>query len=505
MDKNSRTCNSKKNFIISGAAQILTLVITFVSRAVFIKILNADYLGINGLFSNILSILAFSELGISSAIIYSMYKPASENNVNQIAGLINLYKNAYRLVALIIALIGFSLLPWINNLINGTPDIRENIALIYALYLINIVCSYLFSYRKSLNTVFQKEYRNVLIDRSIHAVVTILQLIYLYYTHDFYGYLVITIVETLLINLITHWTVGNTYRLYLDNKNQLKTTEKRAIFSNIYNIFFYKIGSTILTSTSNIIISKLLSLTIVGIYSNYLLIITTLESILSRSLNSIVASIGNLNAGDNVEIKRKVMNELVLIIYWIYGFCSIELYVLLDDTIRIWIGTNYLLCDKCALFAAVLTFYVFGTNFVASNFRVTMGYFREGRFVPILAAIINILLSILLGKLYGLPGILISTSIARILSFGIFDPIIVLNKGLKSNPLSYYKRQIGWLIITIATGSICVYATSYVSYYNVFTWFEIAIITASIIVSVFFLFSFRSEEFKTIKNRFIHE
>lgn len=500
----SRIDNSKKNLIISGSAQVVTLLVTIISRAVFVRILNADYLGVNGLFSNVLSILAFSELGISSAIIYSMYKPVLNDDKFVIAGLLNLYKKAYRIVAVFIATVGVLVTPLIPRIINGTPDITEDLMVIYWLFLANTVCSYLFSYRKALFTVYQKEYVNVLIDRGLHALISIIQLVYLYYTHDFYGYLIILIIETLAINVTIHFKAGKKYKDLIDDKSVISPKERKNVISNIYNIFFYKIGSTILTSTNNIVISKILSITIVGIYSNYLLIITTLESILSKALNSIVASIGNLNATDDNKSKLTVLNELSLIIYWIYGFCAIELFILLDDTISLWVGDSYLFNNKLVVFAAVLSFYVFGTNFVASNYRVTMGFFKEGKWIPLLAAILNILLAVSLGLKFGLVGILFATSIARLITFGIFDPIIVHRKGLDTRANRYYFRQFYWMCVTLITGWLCVWVSGIIESEGVnlvVVWLLKAIATAIITLVVFFVSSFKTREFASLKIR----
>ena len=500
----SRIDNSKKNLIISGSAQVVTLIVTIVSRAVFVRILNADYLGVNGLFSNVLSILAFSELGISSAIIYSMYKPVLNDDKEVIAGLLNLYKKAYRLVAVFIATVGVIVTPLIPKIINGTPDITENLMVVYWLFLANTVCSYLFSYRKALFTVYQKEYVNVLIDRGLHALISIVQLIYLFYTHDFYGYLIILIIETLTINYTIHFKAGRKYKELIDSSAQISKEKKKNVFSNIYNIFFYKIGSTVLTSTNNIVISKLLSITVVGIYSNYLLIITTLESILSKALNSIVASIGNLNATDDNKGKISVLNELSLVIYWIYGFCSIELYILLDNTISLWVGDSYLFNSKLVVFAAILSFYVFGTNFVASNYRVTMGFFKEGKWIPLIAAMLNIVLAVSLGLKYGIVGILFATSIARLITFGLFDPIIVHIKGLHTNTRRYYLRQFYWFCVTLLTGWLCTVLSEVIDKIDVhlaFIWIIKAITTAIITLVVFWVFSLRTKEFASLRVR----
>lgn len=499
----SRTKNSVKNFTISLAIQIVTLIVTFVNRTVFIRILNADYLGINGLFTNILTILSFAELGLGSAILYSMYKPVREGDTYTLSALYNLYKKAYRIIATVILIVGLLVVPIIPLIINEQPDISENIRLIYVLFLGNTVCSYLFAYSKSLFTVHQRDYINVIIERSAHIACVLVQLVFLYFTHNYIGYLCIQICTTLIGNLVIFLWCNIKYSVITkDRTARLEKTKVSEVFSNIRSIMFYKVGSVILNATDNIIITRILSVTIVGICSNYTLLISTVEALLSKALNTIVASIGNLNASNSSESKQRVFRELNFCVYWIYGFCSIELAVLLNKVIIIWLGSNYVIDSYWSVLALILNFYIFGTNFGPSNYRVTMGFFKEARTTPIIASIINIVLSVLLGRKIGLFGIYIATSISRIFTFGIVDPITVSRKGLDCSPKDFYIRQILALAVTLGNGLLCFSVIKYVPLTGLLGLIIDAILIAAISNVIYVLVYFKTAEFKSVYKRF---
>lgn len=501
---NSRTYNSLLNFTISLIIQAITLIVTFINRTYFIHILNADYLGINGLFTNILTILSFTELGLGSAIIYSMYKPVQEDNIVKIAALFNFYKSAYRIISVTIFILGILITPLLPNIISEEPAILEDIKVIYILFLVNTVASYSLAYTKSLFTVYQKEYVNVLIERISHIICVIFQIIFLYITHNYIGYLLIQIVATITGNIIIYFWCNRKFKNIVKlKKEKLEKFEFENIFENIKSMMFYKVGSIVLNATDNIIISKILNISLVGISSNYIFIVNTIESIISKALNSIVASIGNLNASNSVKVKEKVFKELNFCVYWLYGFCSIELSILLNKVIIIWIGNEYLINNYWSVLAIILNFYIFGTNFVPSNYRVTMGYFKEARFTPIYASLINIILSVFLGKYIGLFGIYIATSFSRLVTFGIVDPVTILRKGLNLNPLKFYINQIKFFIITIINGLICYYIINIFKFYGFFGLLLNFIIIALLSNTVYFIIYFRTEEFKSVKLRFI--
>ena len=501
MSQISRTKNSAKNVVIASIVQIITIIVSFVARTIFIKLMNADYLGVNGLFNNVLAILAFSELGISSAIIYNMYKPVADGDNEQIAALLNFYKKAYRIVASFIFVVGLLITPFIGYLINETPDIRENLQIIYLLFLLNTVSSYLFSYSRSIFTANQKDYINVLVERIFWIVMYFLQLVYLYLTHDFYGYLIFMTCATLASDIsITLYSKIKYPQITKNKAAKLSSFNVKKILKDIYALFAYKVGSVLLQSTSNIVIAKLINITVVGICSNYILITSSIETILQKVLNSIVASIGNLNATDDNENQKKVLYELTLCTNWIYGFCSIMLFILINQLIEMWLGNDYLLTDSFVVLAVVLSFFFFGTNFTISSYRTTMGIFRQARYVPMCAACVNLLLSIVLGKAFGLVGIYISISITRLFTFNSIDPYLVFKKAFNESVIPYYLYQLKFYFVTVIVGYIC-YITS-MQLPNTFMWFMLKLVLFTFVINLsYVLVYYSTDQFKSLIKR----
>lgn len=499
----SRVKNSITNFTIATIAQLVTIVFSFISRTVFINIMNADYLGVNGLFSNVLAILSFSEMGLSAAIIYNMYKPIAKNDFITIGSLLRFYKTAYRYLALFMFLVGLGFMPFIDYLASSPPNITENLKIIYFLFLLQTVSSYIFSYNRSLYTASQREYYNIIVERSVWIIMYVIQIIYIYLTHDFYGYLIVHIIATVAVDLIISYKAKKQFPMVYDNNvPKLTKIEVKKIMRDVSSLFFYKIGSTILHSTDNIIIAKIINITIVGICSNYVLIISSIEAILQKALNSIVASIGNLNASDLDKVKMKVLNELTLASNWIYGLVSICLFVGLNDLIVLWLGEEYVLSDWKVIFALVLSFFVFGSNFTASSFRLTMGFFKESRFVPLIAAVVNLALSIVLGNIWGLFGIYVSTAISRFFTFCLIDPFLAIKKGLNLSPFRYYFNQVVFLLVTFIVGVSCFYFGK--CFKTGILPLLLKLVFTLVFVNVaYFAFYFRTIAFKGLLNRLL--
>ena len=501
----NRTRNSIINFLAGGSLQVIYILASFVARTVFISLLNADYLGINGLFTNILTILSFSELGISSAIVFNMYKPAAEGDTCRLAALLNVYRIAYRIVAATVLAIGFAITPLLPYILDETPDVRESITVIYWLFVANTASSYVFSYRKALFTAHQKDYVVVAVTRLFQIAMMAGQCLYLFFSRNYYGYLVLQIVATLVPNIIVHILAGKRFPEVISiGARKLPKQEQKKIMSDVGALFCYKVGVISMNSTSNVLITKLINVTTVGLCSNYVMVINAVETVLSKAFSGVVASIGNLNASADNKAKQSIIGELTTLTYWIYGFCAIALALLLNPLITVWIGSDYLIPDYMGALALVMTFYVFGMNLVASNFRTTMGYFQQVKFVPAIAAVMNIALGILLGKWIGLVGIYLATSITRILTFCLADPIVVYKKGLQTGVKKYFLKQLGFFVLTICNGGLCYWVISFITVGG-FGGLLLKGITVVIVANlVYLIVLFRTPSFKKLLQRIKH-
>ena len=392
-----RVKSSIKNIATGLIGQMLLLVTNFVTRTVFINILGSTYLGVSGLFSNILSLLSLAELGVGQAITFSLYKPIAENDTDKINSLMAIYKKIYLGIFAFVLLVGMSLAPFLQYIIKDFDKI-PHITIIYILYVINSAASYLFVYRNTLITASQKNYIVHQISYIFSILMMVLQIVGLVIFKNYFVYLITQICMVICQNIVTAVIAGKIYpELNTKKAKNLDPEEKDGLIKNIKSLMIYKVGTLALNSTDNILISAFVGIVKVGLYSNYNLISTSVTGFLSTIFGNLTASIGNLNAVETKEKKIEMFNIINLATFWLYGVCCVCMFCVANAFITAWIGEEYLLSYR-ELFIIVLNAYVAGMLFAPFNYRQTMGLFVYGKMRPIISAAINIVASVILGK-----------------------------------------------------------------------------------------------------------
>lgn len=499
----SRTKNTIKNSYYGILTQIVNIIISFISRTAFIYVLGVEYLGVNGLFTNILMLLSFAELGIGNAIIYGMYKPLATKDKEKIKSLMAVYSKAYKAIAIFVFVVGLLVIPFMDYIIKDAPNIKENINLIYILFLFNTSFSYVFVYKKSIMTADQKSYMILFYDQLFKVAQVLAQIIFLFLTREYIIFLLIQVITTLLNNVYISNKVDAMYPFLKEVDVQpLGKEDSNSIFANVRSLFLYKFGSVILNGTDNIIISVIIGITAVGVYSNYVLIVAAIGAICGQIMNGFTASVGNLNAVGTMENKEQVFNKMFFVGVWIYGFCAVGLMLFLNKLIVLWIGELYIF-PELVVFAIVLHFYVNSVHFTAYTYRVTMGLFVQGRWAPLAAALINIILSFWLGSTIGIAGIFFATSIARLMTTGIADPILVYRNGFNKNPVLYYKRYFSFAGLFIVLYFIMKFVISFVTLTGISAFiFELIIVTILFNSIMIFIF-WKNKDFTGIRKSII--
>lgn len=461
-DNKSRTQHVVQNASIGLLSQIVTTVLSFVSRTFFIYILGKEYLGISGLFTNILMILSFAELGIGNAMVYSMYNPVKEGDTEKIKSLLLLYKKSYRYIGISVAVIGLAIIPFLDMLIHGTvPNVKEPIILLYVLFLINSVISYFYAYKQSIVIAAQEDYIVTLNSLIVNSVCFVIQIGILLVTGNYILFLLCTIFATLLTNLSISRIADKRYPELTTQAIPLAKYEVKKIFSNVKSLAVYKLGSVTLNGTGNIMISWLFNVSSVGIYANYLLFTSFFQTVNTRIMGAFTSSVGNLNAGSSKEKQYIVFNSIFFLSCWINGFASVMLMLFANDIILIWIGEEYVF-DNLILFGIFFHHYIFTTSFAPYVFRTTLGLFKQGQLAPILATVLNISLGILLAKLIGIAGIFFGTAIARMLSTGIIDPVLIFKKVFNRSVIDYYKMFVLYIIVFSSQYYVILYLISFI-------------------------------------------
>ena len=503
MKNQSRTKNVTVNSMVSLLCQVLNLLLNFLTRTIFIKILGAEYLGVNGLFSNILTILSFAELGIGNAIVFNLYKPLAQDDKPQISSLMLLYKQVYTAIGLFVLGAGLLVTPFLGVIIKTKPNIPENISLLYILFLLNTVVSYFFVYKKNIIIADQKNYITLIVTQATTIARVILQTSFLLLTHNFIVYLTIQIGCTLAENFVCSALADKMYP-YLKNSNPvpLSKSETKSIFADVKALAIYKFGSVILNGTDNILISMLLSVRDVGLASNYTLLMNSANSILGKLIDAFTASVGNLNTESNAEKQYNVFKKIMFISSWIYGFAAVGIYLVSKDFIVTWIGEKYLL-SSIVVFSICFDFYVKGVQAAPYMYRTTLGLFIQGKWAAVIAAVVNLILSVILCKAIGLGGIFIATPISRLISTGIIDPYLIYKRTFKRNVLEYFEMFIGYCVIFIVIAVISNFAISCVS---IAGWLGVilkagivTVIFNGLMISVFFRTKIFKELLQSVK------
>lgn len=494
MNLNSRTSNVIRNIIGGVGGQIFTSLLTFVCRTYFIRLLGAEYLGVNGLFANILSMLSLAELGIGPAIVFSMYKPIANNDELHIAKLMNFYKSAYRLVAIVVASIGLILVPFLDHLIKDTAGV-EHMEIIFMLILSNTVVSYFYAYKGSMLNADQKGYIVVII-RNIFAVVqNIVQIIILLLTGSFMLYLIVQIITTFIGNLCQAVYVDKKYPFLTQYRSKsIDKTERRDIMKRVRGMMMHKLGGFVLNGTDNLILSKFVGLAAVGIYSNYSMIITMVKTYVTFFSSGISAGVGNLIAKETKEKSYNVFKSIFLVYFWIYALCFICFWVLFKPFIQWWIGNDYLL-GNMTLFVILLNFYCNGVQECINTFTNATGLFWETRHKPIAECIINLGVSIILADKIGISGVFIGTMVSFICTFWI-NPIVIYKKQFNEKVIRYFIRFAVYMLlaVVIAVGMerLCCVVSTDATILNILFRCVMSAVVPNVI---FILLFFKTKEF----------
>lgn len=494
-----RTKNSIKNIIGSMLSNILTIIIGLIAQAVFIKILGSEYLGLNGLFSNIITMLGIVELGVGNAIIYNLYKPIAENNISKIKSLMNFYKKSYRLIACIVAIIGIIIIPFLSFFIEEI-SIDINITLVYLLFLIDVVCSYLLSYKRSILYANQKNY----IINIVHIIYTILlntsQLLVLFFTKNYYYYLIMKIIMRILENFIISKIADKKYAFINEQSEKLDKETEKDIFTKVKALFFHKIGSFAVLGADNIIISKFLGLVTVGLYSNYYLIINAVQTVFGQIITSFTASVGNMLVTESKEKCYDVFKKIRFFNFWLATFASSSVLVIMDSFISIWIGDKYILP---LLVLEVLVFNLYQKLMRNSymSFKEAAGIYYEDRFVPLIEATLNIIVSIFCCKLFGLAGVFMGTVISGLALWCYSYPKYVYKKLFDRNYIEYAKETIGYIILFVLIASGTYYLSTIITFSNIYLGFISNVIISLIVPNILlFIIFFKTDNFKYYSN-----
>ncbi len=495
-----RTWNSIRNVFFSVSSSLLILLVSFANRTIFIHMLSEEYLGLNGLFSNILSFLSLAELGIGSAVNYALYKPLKDKNIEKIRSLMKLYRGLYIRIGCVVLVIGGLLTPFLSFLIKDMPKDIEYIYLYYIMFVINSGISYFYTYKRSLIICDQKEYISYVVSTVFRVLLTVFQIMVLFLSNSYLLYLVTMIVCTICENIVISRKANQLYPFIMGkNIQDVSSAEKKEIFSNIYALIFHKIGAVVVYSTDNIIISKYVGLAAVGLYSNYTLIINSINSILGKIFNTLVASVGDLMVDDDSSHSELVFERILFADMWLYGFTAICFLCFIQPFISLWIGDSYLL-DMEVLFLYVCSYYITGMRKTVWIFKDAAGIYRQDRYKPVIEAVLNIIFSIPLAVEFGVAGVLAGTIMSTMIMPFWFEGYVLFKECFRSRYRNYILRQGKYAFVLFIISGITYFCCSFFSGKGLLSFVIKVMLCVAVSNLCLFLIYHRTKEFKYYYN-----
>lgn len=452
--ENSRKENSIRNIVCGIINKIVVLFFPFIIRLIIIDKLGSEYLGLSSLFTSILQILNLTELGFSSAIVFSMYKPIAQNDSKTICALMNLYKIVYRVIGLIILITGISLVPFLPKLIKGTYPKDISIYILYFMYLFNTVITYfLFAYKSALLTAHQ---RNDIISNTqtiIYILQYIMEIIILCAFKNYYLYILVSIFSSILNNLIIAYIVNKKYPNY-KGKGKLSLSLQDDIKKRTIGLMIHKLCQTSRNSLDNIFISAFLGLNVVAKYGNYYTIMATFTGILTIIPSSILPSVGNSIVTEKKEKNYNDMNKFNFIYMWISGLCTIILLCLYQPIMKLWMGGEYLFNYGIVILFCIY-FYVLKMGDIRGTYSDAKGLWWENRYRAIIESIANIILNFILVKYMGIYGIILGTLISLfIINFLYGSQILFKYYFTNQKKSEYFIRHLFYAFVTLVNSII---------------------------------------------------
>jgi O-antigen/teichoic acid export membrane protein len=494
-----RTKHSIKNITISIFSQVIIVLLGFISRKIFLDSLGVNYLGVNGLFTNILSVLSLVESGIGISIVYNLYKPLAEDKKDKIIALIQLYKKAYGILAIITFLISLSLYPFLGVLMKNGETISY-VAIIYLIFVAKNIVSYLNAHKWSLINADQRGYVLAKVNLLFQVITTIAKIIVLILTQNFILYLIIELVLYIIQNIINGSAVNKRYS-YINTKKKypLDQETKDNLIKNVKAMFLQNIGGYLVFGTDNILISSFISVAVVGLYSNYTMITQQLSALVNPILGGIGASVGNLIATESSEKNYSIFKITFLVNFWIYSICVIFLWNLLEPFLDWWLGEGYLL-DRIAFVFILVNFYLDGMRTAIATFKNKAGLFVQDKYAPVIEGLINLGSSLILVKSFGLAGIFMGTTLSTIATVLWTQPCIVYKHIFKKSVWSYFIKYGLYFTLTLVTASVTtIICNKFVLGHSFVSLVEKGLICLFVPNIIYISIFYKREEFSYIK------
>lgn len=487
--------NSISNILI----YLILMVPLFVVRKVFLNQLGDELLSVNSLFSDIIGMMSIFELGIGTAIVFSLYKPFAADDRIKIKGYIDYYQKFYRRVGSIILFVGLLLAPFISQFLN--VDIKiPYVGFYFILYLVNTVISYFFTYKTCILQVSQEGYKVTLSTALSKLAISLFQIIVLIKYQNYYLYLLLEIFINLIYYILINRYIDKKYEWLSQTKGKIEKSEEQNLIKSIKAMFMHKIGSLVINSTDSLVIANFVNLISVGKFKSYRMVIAAVETLTWKGMSGITTSIGNLIAEEDNQSIYRVHQRLFFLNFWMVSFIIISLFNTLNQFIVLWLGVEQLI-DSLTFVVILLNCYFSLMRSSVESFKEGAGVYHEDRYAPLAESLINLISSILLVQWIGLPGVFLGTMISNLTVVFWVKPLVVYRYLFKRPVVDYFKTYFKYVFIGMVPLVISAYLTSPFKYTYTFKAFIINVLINVVVINALYLIIFwKNHEFAYFKS-----
>ena len=499
-----RVKSATRNIAFGYVGQIATALMSFILRTVFIMHLNEDLLGINSTYGNILSLLNMAELGIGTALNFSLYGPVARGEKEKIKSYMQLYRKAYFIIACVVAAVGLLLTPFLQYFKLRSPEnttVRE-LTIYYLIFLFNTVSSYFVAYKYSLINAEQKNYIQTNIITITKVIVVFLQIIVVIVTKNFLLYLLTDAVVQLIQKVFVSKFLDKMYP-FLKEKNveKLSKEESDEVWKKTKALVFHKVGDVARLQTDALIISTFVEVAMAGVVDNYNMVISTVSNFVNIIFNSVISSFGNLIATESREKQFSMFKVYRFFASWIYGFSCVGFMVLLTPLIRIWLGDHWIL-TSAAVYCILIDYYFKGDRIVLSNYKTAAGVFEPDKYLALIQGAVNLVISIVLVQTpLGITGIYIGTIVSGLIA-NFTKPVIIYRECFDMKAGSYFvdtAKYLASLVFVLVVSQLI--SIKVLANLNILTFILMAIIITVLFNGFYFVLYGRSEEFKYLTGK----
>ena len=495
-----RVKSATRNIAFGYIGQVATMIMSFVLRKIFIMHLSETLLGVNSLYTNILSILNMAELGIGTALNFSLYAPVARGEKEKIKSYMQMYRKAYYTIALVVAIIGTMLSPFLKYLVkNPEGTTLRDLTLYYFIFLFNTVSSYFVAYKYSLINAEQKNYIQTNIITITKVITVFFQIIVIVLTKNFYLFLITDAAIQLIQKIFVSRFLNNMYP-YLREKNieKLSKEESDEVWGKTKALVFHKIGDVARLQTDALIISSFIEVAMAGFVDNYNMVISSVSNFVNIVFNSVISSFGNLIATESRQKQYEMFKVYRFFASWVYGFSCVGFMVLLTPLIRIIYGDYWALAPM-VVYCILIDYYFKGDRIVLSNYKTAAGVFEQDKYLALIQGAVNLVISIALVQTsLGLTGIYIGTIVSGLIA-NITKPVIIYRTCFDMDAKSYFVDTFKYLASLIFVLVVCNVVSIYVlSNLNILTFLLMAVIITVVFNGVYLLLYGRSDEFKYV-------